>query len=100
ACVIERVVPTRDRGRVILQARTRAIVYLDDLRIERVVANLLHNALRYAPSESEIVVELERQADRVLVSVRDAGHAIAATDLASVFDEYRPRAPASSREGT
>ena len=99
-CVIDRIVPTRDRGRVFLFARARTIVDIDDLRIERVVANLLDNALRYAPASSEIVIALERNARSIRISVSDAGHGIAAADLASVFDEYSPRSPSSSRKGT
>jgi signal transduction histidine kinase len=98
--VIDRVVPTRDRGRVILQALERVSVDVDDLRIERVIANLLHNALRYAPVGTDIVIKLEREPTLVRVSVVDAGRGLTALDLANVFAEYRPRSPTSSRKGT
>ena len=47
ADAIERVVTTRDRSRVVLEAAGPLTLAIDDLRIERVVANLVSNALKY-----------------------------------------------------
>lgn len=97
--VIERVVPSRDRERVVLEARDAVIVEVDDLRIERVVANLLHNALAYGPGDTGIVVRLDRETHAARVSVIDAGHSLA-RDLAGVFDEYHRGSPSELRHGT
>lgn len=85
--VIERAVPTRDRGRVLLQLEARVTLALDDLRLERVVANLLHNALAYAPPATVVVVRLRREAAAATVSVIDVGQTLAASDLTRIFDE-------------
>src|SRR5262249_37037394 len=45
--VIARVVASADRARVFLDAREPIEVMIDELRIERVIANLLDNALKY-----------------------------------------------------
>ena len=47
--VVERVIPTSQRHRVFVDATTPAVLELDSLRIERVLANLLQNAFKYAP---------------------------------------------------
>ena len=97
--VIERVVPSRDRERVVLDARETVIVEVDELRIERVVANLLHNALAYAPRNTGITVKLDREPHATRVSVIDEGHGVT-IDLASVFDAYHRGSPSESRHGT
>jgi signal transduction histidine kinase len=98
--VIERVVPTRDRTRVYLDARNPAMVSIDDLRIERVVANLLTNALKYAPPASEVVVRLEMRSSGVRVSVIDAGTSMTPSDLLVVFDRFRRVGSSASHEGS
>jgi len=87
--VIDRVVPTRDNGRVSLDAPSPITIAIDGLRIERVVANLVGNALKYAPPGSWIVVRLEAAALSARISVIDNGPGIAPADLAHVFDRYR-----------
>jgi signal transduction histidine kinase len=98
--VVERVVPSRDRGRVFLEAAERVTVSVDDLRLERVVANLLQNALKYAPPASGIVVRLDREATLTRISVTDAGQALAPNELAHIFDEYRGTRSARANEGS
>ena len=56
--VLDRVVPERDRDRVLIDAQTPIYMQIDPLRIERVVANLVDNAIKYAPAPSHIVVRL------------------------------------------
>jgi two-component system, OmpR family, sensor histidine kinase BaeS len=58
-------------------------------RLTQVLANLLDNAVRVAPSGSEVRVEVGRQGDAVLLRVRDAGPGIAEDDLAHVFERFR-----------
>jgi signal transduction histidine kinase len=98
--VIERVVSSRDTGRVSLEAGSREVVDLDDLRIERVVANLIQNAMKYAPAKSRIVVRLEREPTLVRVSVLDQGSALSISEMAYIFDAYRRVQNLSQIEGS
>jgi signal transduction histidine kinase len=98
--VIERVVSSRDTGRVSLEAGEHEVVELDDLRIERVVANLIQNAMKYAPAKSRIVVRLDREPTRVRVSVLDQGSALGIAEMAYIFDAYRRVKNASQVEGS
>lgn len=85
---IERAVATRDRHRVFLEAPEQIVLAVDDLRIERVVANLLGNALAYSPRSAGVVIRLVREADHVRVAVIDAGPGISPTDAHVVFERY------------
>ena len=87
--VIARAVPTRDRGRVILDAPYPLMLQVDDLRIERVVANLVGNALKHAPPSSPIIVRLEAGALAARISVINGGPPLPAEDAAHIFDKYR-----------
>jgi PAS domain S-box-containing protein len=98
--VIERVTTTRDRARVFLRADGPITMSVDDLRIERVVANFLQNALKYAPDHTGIIVRLEHRATRVCISVIDAGPGLAPSDMARVFDKFTRTASARAREGS
>ncbi len=88
ARVIERTVATRDRARVVLEATEPVTLLVDELRIERVIANLLSNALKYAP-RSAIIVRLEVARHSARLWVVDSGPGLSADEMSFVFDKYR-----------
>ncbi|HUS29751.1 MAG TPA: HAMP domain-containing sensor histidine kinase [Kofleriaceae bacterium] len=98
--VIERSVATRDRPRVFFDAPSTVTMSIDDLRIERVVANLLQNALKYAPRSTAVVVRLEVSAQSTCVSVIDAGPGLTSNEASYVFDKYRRGPQARTLEGS
>jgi signal transduction histidine kinase len=63
-------------------------VAADPARLERVVTNLVGNALKYSPSDGEVVVSAERQGEHVAVRVADRGPGIASDDLPRVFERF------------
>lgn len=56
--------------------------------IERVLENLIDNALRHCTSRAAIRVRVQRVHDQVEVKVTDTGTGIAAEDLPKVFDRF------------
>ncbi len=58
------------------------------LRIQQVLSNLLHNALRHTPEGGLIVVSARAAGDTVEVTVADTGIGIAPDDLEHIFDRY------------
>jgi PAS domain S-box-containing protein len=63
----------------------------DPVRLERVLGNLLGNAVKYSPDGSEIRVEVRREEDQhawACVEVRDRGIGIPAADLPHIFERY------------
>lgn len=97
--IIDRVVPTRDRGRVSLWAADPVTASIDDLRIERVVANLLQNALKYTPRGSSIVVQLGATSHVVRVSIDDVGPGMTPTEIGFIFDKFRRASTAGGHDG-
>jgi two-component system sensor histidine kinase BaeS len=64
------------------------LVELDPLRIRQVLGNLVANALRYAPADSEILIAAEPGVDRITLSVVDGGPGIAPEVLPHLFDRF------------
>jgi two-component system, NtrC family, sensor histidine kinase KinB len=63
-------------------------VSADRERIERVVTNLVANALKYSPVPRPVIVRVERRDNGVVISVSDQGPGISAGELPRVFDRY------------
>jgi two-component system OmpR family sensor kinase/two-component system sensor histidine kinase BaeS len=61
---------------------------VDPQRVEQVVGNLISNALRYAPENSPVAVEVVSDGERVSVSVRDRGPGVPEADLPNIFDRF------------
>ena len=64
-------------------------VSLDYLMIDRVLTNLLENAVKYTPPGTPLDVRVERDGDRVRVAVADHGSGIPAHARQAVFDKFR-----------
>lgn len=99
--VIDRSVPWIDRHRVFADAHEPVIVIGDELRIERVIGNLLDNALKYSPSSSAIVVSLQRDLQRMArVTVTDGGPGMSPAEIAFIFEPYRRASTSAGRQGS
>jgi CheY-like chemotaxis protein len=60
----------------------------DALRLAQVLANLVNNSARYTPPDGHIVVRARREADRIVISVRDDGPGIAPDMLEKIFEPF------------
>jgi two-component system, NtrC family, sensor histidine kinase KinB len=98
--VVDRVVPTRDGGRVWVDASTPITLAVDELRLERVVANLIENALKYTPAPGMIGVRLQVTEQYARISVVDVGPGMTAAEAAYIFEKYRRAAAGAGREGS
>lgn len=76
-----------------------APITTDPVRLERVLDNLIGNAVKYSPEGGEIVVEINGSDGDASVAVRDHGIGIPASDLASIFEPYRRGSNVSGLRG-
>jgi signal transduction histidine kinase len=60
----------------------------DGGRLERVIDNLLSNAMKFTPAGGEILLRIDRDADWAVLSVEDHGVGIPDADLPHVFERY------------
>ncbi len=83
-----------DRHKLTIQSSPLELIGLwDPVRLERVVANLVSNAIKFSPHGGEITVRIAREeiSDEpwALLEVRDRGIGIPAADLPFVFERFR-----------
>jgi signal transduction histidine kinase/CheY-like chemotaxis protein len=64
------------------------LVQGDPVRLEQVVCNLLHNAVKYTPRGGSIEVELGPEDGQAVVRVRDTGLGISAEMLTRIFEPF------------
>jgi signal transduction histidine kinase len=68
--------------------RHPADIYIDRERIERMVNNLLGNAIKFSPVFGEIIIELRQRDKAVLISVKDNGIGVPAEMQADIFNTF------------
>jgi signal transduction histidine kinase len=77
------------------------MVHADIGLIQRVLENLVRNALAYTPSGGAVSISLDERPGRVAVAVADTGCGIAEDDLEHIFDRfYRSQPNAEARSGS
>ena len=84
---------------VTLQVSGHGVVYGDDTMLDRMISNLLSNALRYTPPGSVISIRIEPNSNMISLSVQNPGEEIAAQHLPRLFDRFYRVDPAR-REGS
>ncbi|MBN2469083.1 MAG: PAS domain S-box protein, partial [Anaerolineae bacterium] len=65
-----------------------AVVLADDGKLERVIVNLLANALNYTPEGGTITVRTSLEGEQVSLLVADTGIGIAPQDLPHIFERF------------
>ena len=63
-------------------------VFVDAMRIEQVLANLLDNALRHTPPGGSVTVGARRGTGDMLIEVSDTGEGIGAQQLSMIFQRF------------
>jgi signal transduction histidine kinase len=76
-----------------------SFVQVDRRAVHSILDNLLSNAIRYTPSEGEILLTAEEIKDFVQFTVRDTGRGIEADRLGTIFDRFSTFSEKSSGLG-
>src|SRR5574343_1085347 len=77
-----------DRNMTLRFHPTKLWVDSDPIMLERMIANLVSNALRYTPPGGSVLVAARVRGKRVSIEVRDNGIGIAAEHQAAIFAEF------------
>lgn len=76
-----------------------ASVLADQEKTAWVLNNLLSNAIRYSYENSEVLIKITKENNRVKFAVKDSGRGIETQYLEKIFNRYF-RIPGSKKEGT
>jgi signal transduction histidine kinase len=68
-------------------------------KLQRVLFNLIQNAIRHTPADGSVVVRAEPSAGGVEIEVADTGSGIAANERARVFTAFYRGGPDAARSG-
>jgi signal transduction histidine kinase len=63
-------------------------VMMDAARIQRVLSNLVQNAIRHTPPDGTILLEVHEEHTTVRVDVVDTGEGVAPEDLPRIFERF------------
>ncbi len=93
--VVERMKRRNTGHSFLIDCPVTSRVMADRVRLERVLHNLVDNAIKYSPAGSAVKVLGAESGNMVVVGVRDEGPGIPAPDRARIFDVFQ-RAGAGS----
>ncbi|MBS1138847.1 MAG: ATP-binding region, ATPase-like:Histidine kinase N-terminal [Proteobacteria bacterium] len=77
-----------DRNMTLRFRPSKLWVESDPIMLERMIANLVSNALRYTPPGGSVLVVARNRGDRVKIEIRDNGIGIASEHQAAIFAEF------------
>jgi NtrC-family two-component system sensor histidine kinase KinB len=98
AQTLDRAVSSADRPRVSVEIRDVLYVDADPVRIERVIANLIGNALKFSP-DSVITIGLDSHDELACIEVIDSGPGLTPDEASRVFDRYQRTEQGRAHEG-
>jgi two-component system phosphate regulon sensor histidine kinase PhoR len=92
-----------DRGNltfIIEASENLPMIYIDARRIEQVMVNLLHNAIKFSEAGKHIHLLAEQEDGGITFCVEDFGTGISETDLERIFERFYKTDQARSSGGT
>jgi PAS domain S-box-containing protein len=89
-----------DASRIALEVEPGVSARADPDRLERVVLNLVSNALKYSPPASPVLVRVTREGEEVVTAVSDRGDGIPREELPKIFGRYYRSQRTRGVEGT
>jgi K+-sensing histidine kinase KdpD len=80
---------TGSRVEVVLPEEDAPLVRADLRQVERILANLVENAIRYSPADERVRVQVRELGSEVLVRVVDHGPGVAPADAERIFEPFQ-----------
>jgi PAS domain S-box-containing protein len=73
---------------LIIEKNDKVKLVADRTRIEQVIINLLSNAIKYSPASDKVIINIEKKARIVKISVTDFGIGIPPDKQSFIFDRF------------
>ena len=75
------------------------LAYADIGMMERVLQNLIDNAIKFTPQGGNIVLQLKKENNDIIISISDSGEGIVDSELSHIFDRYNRSKRTESNDG-
>jgi two-component system, OmpR family, phosphate regulon sensor histidine kinase PhoR len=101
--VIARLTPQADRHQLSIITKLLSdlpLVRADRERIQQVMVNILHNAIKYTPAGGKIEISTRLDGQTVITQVSDTGIGISPDDLPHIFERFFKADKSRSSGGT
>ncbi len=76
------------------------MLQMDALRIERVLTNLINNAIKFTPEAGRITIRVTRESEHARCEIEDSGIGIAPEDAPRLFQRFSQLQDGSAKGGT
>lgn len=86
--IIEEIRPISTKHKIIKRGKINTLVFADKYRVGQVLTNLLTNAIKYSPGNTNIIVSSAVEKNGVTLSVRDFGIGIPKNQREKVFNRF------------
>jgi signal transduction histidine kinase len=73
-------------------------VQADSRRLQQVLWNVLHNAVKFTPAGGRVELRVNREHDQMAITVQDTGKGISPAFLPYVFERFRQEDSTTTRE--
>lgn len=84
-----RAIAREHKQKITMQTSEKSIVaWVDSEKMHMVIENLVSNAIKYSPDETEITVSLEHETDAVVLRVKDQGYGIDQHGMDQLFKKF------------
>ena len=77
-----------------------AIIMVDGSRIEQILVNIIHNAIKFTPPDGKIKCAVKIKGNDVIFSIKDNGQGISAEDLPRIFERFYKSKKQNHKAGT
>jgi len=74
------------------------MVYADIGMMEKVIQNLLDNAIKFTSTNGNVLIKLSPQQNEILVEIQDTGQGISRDELLHIFDRYQRNQRSGQKE--
>jgi heavy metal sensor kinase len=76
------------RQEIQLRTASRVLVIADRLLLREAITNVLDNAIKYAPEQSRVDIEVSAAAEEAIITIADQGPGIPPEHRARIFDRF------------
>jgi two-component system phosphate regulon sensor histidine kinase PhoR len=101
--VVHRLTPQADRKQITIKTELSPglpTAQADRERIQQVIGNILHNAIKFTPEKGQITISTAVDGNSVVTRIKDTGIGISRDDLVHIFERFFKADKSRTHEGS